>query len=56
MHNYLKEKYYFINKLDTNIIKQQDKQTTLIYRNYTDTKIQEKKNTKLQRRVQKTWH
>jgi thiamine-phosphate pyrophosphorylase len=43
MHNYLKEKYYFINKLDTNIIKQQDKQTTLIYRNYSDTKIEEKK-------------
>ena len=42
MHNYLKEKYYFINKLDTNIIKHQDKQTTLIYRNYSDTKVKEK--------------
>ena len=42
MHNYLKEKYYFINKLDTNIIKHQDKQTTLIYRNYSDTKVTEK--------------
>ena len=42
MHNYLKEKYYFINKLDTNIIKHQDKQTTLIYRNYSDTKVSEK--------------
>ena len=31
-------KYYFINKLDTNNIDKQDKQTTIIYRNYT-TKI-----------------
>ena len=28
-------KYYFINKLDTNNIEKQDKQTTIIYRNYT---------------------
>ncbi len=27
-------KYYFINKLDTNIIDKQDKQTIIIYRNY----------------------
>ena len=27
-------KYYFINKLDTNIIDKQDKQTAIIYRNY----------------------
>ena len=27
-------KYYFINKFDTNIIDKQDKQTTIIYRNY----------------------
>ena len=27
-------KYYFINKFDTNIINKQDKQTTIIYRNY----------------------
>jgi thiamine-phosphate pyrophosphorylase len=27
-------KYYFINKLDTNNIDKQDKQTTIIYRNY----------------------
>jgi thiamine-phosphate pyrophosphorylase len=31
-------KYYFINKLDTNDIDKQDKQTIIIYRNYT-TKI-----------------
>ena len=28
-------KYYFINKFDTNNIDKQDKQTTIIYRNYT---------------------
>ena len=27
-------KYYFINKFDTNIIDKQDKQTAVIYRNY----------------------
>ena len=27
-------KYYFINKFDTNIINNQDKQTVIIYRNY----------------------
>jgi len=39
MHNYLKTKYYFINKFDTNNINQQDKQTTIIYRNYSSKKI-----------------
>ena len=38
MHNNLKNKYYFINKFDTNNINQQDKQTVIIYRNYS-TKI-----------------
>ena len=28
------DKYYFINKFDTNIIDKQDKRTTIIYRNY----------------------
>ena len=28
------DKYYFISKFDTNIINNQDKQTTIIYRNY----------------------
>ena len=28
------KKYYFINKFDTNNIDKQDKQTTIIYRNY----------------------
>jgi len=34
MHIKLLGKYYFINKFDTNIINQQDKQTIIIYRNY----------------------
>ena len=34
MHNYLQTKYYFINKFDTNIINNQDRQTIIIYRNY----------------------
>ena len=28
------QKYYFINKFDTNNIDKQDKQTVIIYRNY----------------------
>ena len=34
MHDFLITKYYFINKFDSNIINQQDKQTIIIYRNY----------------------
>ena len=34
-------KYYFISKFDTNIINNQDKQTTIIYRNYSSKKIDE---------------
>jgi thiamine-phosphate pyrophosphorylase len=34
MHINKMRKYYFINKFDTNIIDKQDKQTTIIYRNY----------------------
>ena len=34
MHNKIPTKYYFINKLDTNIINKQDKNTAFIYRNY----------------------
>ena len=36
MHNKILNKYYFINKFDTNYIDKQDKHTALIYRNYTD--------------------
>ncbi|MBD1108895.1 thiamine phosphate synthase [Pelagibacterales bacterium SAG-MED50] len=38
MHINMMIKYYFINKFDTNNIDKQDKQTTIIYRNYS-TKI-----------------
>ena len=34
MHNELPNKYYFINKFDTNYIDKQGKRTALIYRNY----------------------
>ena len=34
MHNKILNKYYFINKFDTNNIDKQDKQTIIIYRNY----------------------
>ena len=41
MHDYLKTKYYFINKFDTNNIDQQDKFTIIIYRNYLAKKVDE---------------
>ena len=41
MHNYFKTKYYFINKIDTNIINRLDKHTNIIYRNYSEKKINE---------------
>ena len=34
-------KYYFINKFDTNNIDKQDKQTTIIYRNYSSKPIEQ---------------
>tara|TARA_B110001450_G_scaffold222807_1_gene219564 strand:- start:258 stop:785 length:528 start_codon:yes stop_codon:yes gene_type:complete len=34
MHNKILNKYYFINKLEQNHIDKQDKETTIIYRNY----------------------
>ncbi len=34
MHNWFLQKYYFINKFDTNYIDLQDKNTAIIYRNY----------------------
>ena len=33
------KRYYFINKFDTNNIDKQDKQTTIIYRNYSSKKV-----------------
>ena len=35
----MSKKYYFINKFDTNNIDKQDKQTIIIYRNYSQKKI-----------------
>ena len=35
MHNFFK-KYFFINEFEPNLIKNQDKNTTIIYRNYND--------------------
>ena len=54
MHNKIPTKYYFINKLDTNIINKQDKSTAFIYRNYSkqikiDTIIRIKKICKLRK-------
>ena len=36
------KKYYFINKFDTNNINKQDKQTTIIYRNYSNKTVEQK--------------
>ena len=45
-------KYYFINKFDTNNIDKQDKQTTIIYRNYS-TKIESSLILKIKRYCKK---
>ena len=37
----MKRKYYFINKFDTNYIDKQDKQTIIIYRNYSSKTLSE---------------
>ena len=42
MHDYLFNKYYFINKFDSNNINQQDKHTIIIYRNYLSNKKEDK--------------
>ena len=46
------KKYYFINKFDTNNIDKQDKQTTIIYRNYS-TKIDQTLILKIKRYCKK---
>ena len=43
MHNNLNTKYYFISNFDTNNIDQQNKQTIIIYRNYSSKKIDKTK-------------
>ena len=43
----MKNKYYFINKFDTNNIDKQSKETIIIYRNYTPKKVDEKQILKI---------
>ncbi len=47
MHIKLLTKYYFINTLDTNNLKKQDKETIIIYRNYSSSNININKLIKL---------
>jgi thiamine-phosphate pyrophosphorylase len=49
MHINKIRKYYFINKFDTNNIDKQDKQTTVIYRNYSSKKVDQKLILKIKR-------
>tara|TARA_B100001121_G_scaffold244164_1_gene218826 strand:- start:226 stop:759 length:534 start_codon:yes stop_codon:yes gene_type:complete len=53
MHFKQFDKYYFINSLDTNNFKKQDKQTLIIYRNYTSSKININKLLKLKNFLKK---
>ena len=46
-------KYYFINSLDTNNFKEQDKQAIIIYRNYTSSKVDISKLLKLKNFLKK---
>ena len=47
MHNKLLTKYYFINTLDTNNLQKQDRETIIIYRNYSSSNIKISKLIKL---------
>ena len=53
MHFKQLDKYYFINSLDTNNLKKQDKQTTIIYRNYTTSRTDINKLLKLKNFLRK---
>ena len=53
MHLKQLNKYYFINSLDTNNLKKQDKQTTIIYRNYTTSRTDINKLLKLKNFLRK---
>ena len=53
MHINMMRKYYFINKFDTNNINKQDKQTTIIYRNYSKKTIDQKLIIKIKRYCKK---
>ena len=56
MHHQPFVKYYFINSLDTNDIKKQDKRTVFIYRNYSSTSIDISKILKLKNYLRKKGH
>ena len=53
MHSTLLTKYYFINTFDTNNLQKQDKETIIIYRNYTSTNINIHKLLKLKNFLKK---
>ena len=53
MHNKLLTKYYFINTFDTNNLKKQDKETIIIYRNYSSSNIRIDKLLKLKNFLRK---
>ena len=53
MHRNMNRKYYFINKFETNNIDKQDKQTTIIYRNYSQNKPDETLILKIKRYCKK---
>ena len=49
----MNRKYYFINKFETNNIDKQNKQTTIIYRNYSDKKLNQDLILKIKKYCQK---
>ena len=56
MHYRLPTKYYFISSFDTNNIKQYDKRTIIIYRNYSSIKLDINKILKLKNYLKKKGH
>ena len=53
MHSKLLTKYYFINTFDTNNLQKQDKETIIIYRNYTSANLNTNKLLKLKNFLRK---
>ena len=53
MHTKLLTKYYFINTFDTNILRKQDRETIIIYRNYSSSNININKLIKLKNFLKK---
>ena len=56
MHDYFKNKYYFINKLDTKYLNKQNKNTVIIYRNYHSKKIDKQVILKIKNLCKKKGH